>query len=219
MKAQSSDYIQLQNVYKTKARKDLAEVLKSVRSVEKQVGRQNPVDEAEVEAFCKGAAFVKLVRGRPIHVPSKASLMDVGDRAQYMCRELQDEESLLPVFIAFQAYDRYLEQTQTTPRYEVGQDEQLQDLESSLIATTGAFVDQLAEAASSDLDTTTVKEKLRLVITELCRAGGGELHNISALTGGMVAQEVIKAITKQYIPVDNTCVFDGITSRTAVFKL
>jgi amyloid beta precursor protein binding protein 1 len=53
---------------------------------------------------------------------------------------------------------------------------------------------------------------------EVARANGGELHNISALTGGMVAQEVIKIITKQYIPVDNTCIFDGITSRTQVLR-
>jgi amyloid beta precursor protein binding protein 1 len=54
---------------------------------------------------------------------------------------------------------------------------------------------------------------------EVARAGGGELHNVSALTGGMVAQEVIKIITKQYIPVDNTCVFDGIESRCQVLRL
>ena len=54
---------------------------------------------------------------------------------------------------------------------------------------------------------------------EVARANGGELHNISALTGGMVAQEVIKIITKQYIPVDNTCIFDGITSRTQVLRI
>jgi amyloid beta precursor protein binding protein 1 len=54
---------------------------------------------------------------------------------------------------------------------------------------------------------------------EVARANGGELHNISALTGGMVAQEVIKIITKQYIPIDNTCIFDGITSRTQVLRI
>jgi NEDD8-activating enzyme E1 regulatory subunit len=54
---------------------------------------------------------------------------------------------------------------------------------------------------------------------EVARARGGELHNISALTGGIVAQEVIKIITKQYIPVDNTCIFDGITSRAQVVKV
>jgi amyloid beta precursor protein binding protein 1 len=53
---------------------------------------------------------------------------------------------------------------------------------------------------------------------EVARAKGGELHNISAMTGGMVAQEVIKLITKQYIPIDNTCILDGITSRTQVLR-
>jgi amyloid beta precursor protein binding protein 1 len=51
------------------------------------------------------------------------------------------------------------------------------------------------------------------------RAGGGELHNISSLAGGLVAQEVIKVITKQYIPVDNTCLFDGIKSVASVLKV
>lgn len=54
---------------------------------------------------------------------------------------------------------------------------------------------------------------------EVAHAGGGELHNTSALTGGMVAQEMIKIITKQYIPVDNTCIFDGLTSRAQVLRL
>lgn len=62
-------------------------------------------------------------------------------------------------------------------------------------------------------------ERLVQAAEEVSRAGGGELHNISALTGGMVAQEVIKIITKQYIPIDNTCIFDGIVSRCQVLRL
>lgn len=62
-------------------------------------------------------------------------------------------------------------------------------------------------------------ERVVKVAEEVARAGGGELHNTSALTGGMVAQEIIKIITKQYIPVDNTCVFDGISSRCQVLHL
>lgn len=45
------------------------------------------------------------------------------------------------------------------------------------------------------------------------------MHNIAALTGGIVSQEIIKVVTEQYIPVDNTCVFDGIKSRSEVFKV
>lgn len=73
-----------------------------------------------------------------------------------------------------------------------------------------------------DLDGLDVKlcnEKIDPILTELVRAKGGELHNISALTGGMLAQEAIKVVTKQYIPTDNTCVFDGVLSKTEVFRL
>ena len=62
-------------------------------------------------------------------------------------------------------------------------------------------------------------EKIVQAAQEVARAKRGELHNIAALTGGMVAQEIIKIITKQYIPIDNTCILDGITSRTQVIKV
>ena len=63
------------------------------------------------------------------------------------------------------------------------------------------------------------KERVVQAAREVARAAGGELHNIAALTGGMVAQEIIKIVTRQYIPIDNTCVFDGIASRCQVLRL
>lgn len=57
MKAQSKVYVQLQGIYKAKARRDASEVLEIVRSTP---GGEY-IDPAEVEMFCKNAAFVKLV--------------------------------------------------------------------------------------------------------------------------------------------------------------
>lgn len=34
--------------------------------------------------------------------------------------------------------------------------------------------------------------------------------------GGIVAQEVIKLVTKQYIPLEGTLVFDGVRSASGV---
>jgi NEDD8-activating enzyme E1 regulatory subunit len=79
---------------------------------------------------------------------------------------------------------------------------------SDIIAT----IDKTIPGASSN-------PRIVQVAEEVARANGGELHNISALTGGMVSQEVIKIITKQYIPIDNTCIFDGITSRTQILRI
>lgn len=57
MKAQSKVYIQLQSIYKAKARKDAAEILQIVQATP---GGER-VDPAEVDLFCKNAAFVKLI--------------------------------------------------------------------------------------------------------------------------------------------------------------
>jgi amyloid beta precursor protein binding protein 1 len=59
MKAQSTVYVQLQNIYKSKARKDAAEVLEIIRS---QPGGEE-IKASEVDNFCKNAAFIKLIHG------------------------------------------------------------------------------------------------------------------------------------------------------------
>lgn len=57
LKAESGVYIKLQNIFKAKAREDAAEVLRSVRAVP----GGEAIGSAEVEEFCKNAAFVKLI--------------------------------------------------------------------------------------------------------------------------------------------------------------
>jgi amyloid beta precursor protein binding protein 1 len=57
MKAQSSTYIKLQSLYRTKARQDVEEIMSVVRSIE---GSEH-VAQADVELFCKNAKFIKLV--------------------------------------------------------------------------------------------------------------------------------------------------------------
>jgi amyloid beta precursor protein binding protein 1 len=57
------------------------------------------------------------------------------------------------------------------------------------------------------------------ILEELCRYGSSELHSIAAFIGGCCAQEVIKLITHQYIPIDNTLIYNGIQQSISVFKL
>ena len=202
MKAQSADYIQLQNIYKAKARKDLAEVVEIVHAVEKESRREILIDDREIEAFCKGAASVKLIKGRSIKIASNPSETSWDDSVKSLCQELGDETSLLHIYLGFLAYDSVF------PR----------DKES-MLSYCKETVEKMQRESSATLDTEAVMERVEKVIEELARGKEGELHNISALTGGMIAQEVIKAITKQYIPFDNTCVFDGIVSKAGVFRV
>jgi len=66
------------------------------------------------------------------------------------------------------------------------------------------------------LNTAAVSEN---AVHEMCRFGAAELHNIAALLGGVVAQEVIKVLTHQWVPLNNTLVYNGMNSTTSVFVL
>ena len=57
------------------------------------------------------------------------------------------------------------------------------------------------------------------ILEELCRYGASEIHSISAFIGGCCAQEAIKLITRQYVPIDNVLLYNGIRQSTSVFKL
>ncbi|CAI2347358.1 unnamed protein product [Caenorhabditis sp. 36 PRJEB53466] len=56
-------------------------------------------------------------------------------------------------------------------------------------------------------------------ITEMCRFGAAELHVISSYIGGIAAQEIIKLATNQYVPLNNTFLFDGHTQESSTFML
>ncbi|KAL9000123.1 MAG: hypothetical protein Q9169_001198 [Polycauliona sp. 2 TL-2023] len=209
MKAQSGDYIQLQNIYKAKARKDVDEVTQSLRSMEAKMKRQTPVEAKEIESFCKGAAFVKLIKGKPlpIHGPSSRIPQTLLDNI------LEDEDSLLPILVAFQVYDQWLQDSSGTSHKD--------NERATTTAEENSTLDALVQSARLLMDqhVDEIMPRIEPTLEEFARASGAELHNISALTGGMVAQELIKVLTKQYIPIDNTCVFDGITSKSGVFRI
>lgn len=57
------------------------------------------------------------------------------------------------------------------------------------------------------------------ILQELCRYGASELHSVSAFIGGCCAQETIKLITHQYVPIDHILVYNAIRQSTSIFKL
>jgi len=91
MKAQPGVYIKLQNIYKAKARQDVAEVLEMVQ--ESPRGRN--VDPGDVELFCKNAAFVKLINagranGARLTEVARKSPVRSHSFLKFLARELVD---------------------------------------------------------------------------------------------------------------------------------
>ncbi|MES1910191.1 MAG: hypothetical protein MHM6MM_002835 [Cercozoa sp. M6MM] len=56
-------------------------------------------------------------------------------------------------------------------------------------------------------------------VRELCRYGGAQLHNIGALLGGVTSQAALKLVTRQYIPLNNCFLFNGIHGIAATLRL
>ena len=196
MKAKSADYVKLQNIYKAKARRDVADVTGDVRQLEKDIHRRVP--DAEIEAFCKNASHVKVVHGTAL--PGILGRLDApvdleGPKlASWALDQLSkckdDPDSLLPLWVALR-----LSRTRTS-QSEAG-----------------------ASSTPKEWEAVAAHPSVSPHLAEIARAAGGELHNISSIAGGMVAQEAIKVITRQYVPVDNTCVFDGVRGKVWVGKL
>ncbi|KAI9787420.1 MAG: hypothetical protein M1835_002687 [Candelina submexicana] len=187
MKAKSADYIKLQNIYKSKARDDIAEVLATVRRTEARLGRtKDLIEEKEIEAFCKGAGFVKLVRGRPPHTVHTKIGKRWADRAKFAWQELNDPDSQMALYVAFLAQEAAIGEA----------DADSEGFEETVQRFAKEIIDNLRREAMSEHSTDEIDSRVNQVIQEMARAGAGELHNVSALTGGIVAQEAIKVITK-----------------------
>lgn len=60
-------------------------------------------------------------------------------------------------------------------------------------------------------------------VDELCahwqRSNGAQLHNTCSVIGGIASQEIIKVVTQQYVPIDNTLLWNGIKSRVSTWAL
>ncbi|SMY27522.1 unnamed protein product [Zymoseptoria tritici ST99CH_1A5] len=227
MKARSDTYIQLQNIYKQKARQDCAEVISSVRELEAQTDRAQhlSIPDAEIENFCKMAAHISLVRGQPLRVIHPDAPISFSGRAKFVVQELTNPESLVGLYIAFLAWDEFVathhagNQTLTPPGLS---DTSFEDDCTRLTGIAHKMIDTAINNAGTRIEEpeySQARSKVEKWCIELTRAGGGELHNIAALTGGLIAQEAIKVITRQYVPVQGACVFDGVGSRTWVGQL
>ncbi|EEY14673.1 NEDD8-activating enzyme E1 regulatory subunit [Verticillium alfalfae VaMs.102] len=184
MKAQSSVYIQLQGIYKAKARKDAAEVLDSVR-------RAQGANTSTRQRVFYDDAMTSLERPCSSCVYEELANDDMAAMGVMPA-------SLLPIYLALRATSHALD-----------------------TAAAGAALspETILKDVTALVPRATESERYAQAAQEVSRAAGGELHNVSAVMGGLVAQEMIKIITKQYIPVHNTCIFDGIGSRCQVLRL
>ncbi|GBF66292.1 NEDD8-activating enzyme E1 regulatory subunit [Trichophyton mentagrophytes] len=224
MKAQSSDYIWLQNIYKSKARSDAAEVLATVRNLECKLraGREGvPISEKEIDTFCKNAAHIKVIRGNEIPILSPVPSGGISRQTVKAIKSsLQNPDSLIPIFIALSTLDGLVTEFKETGHLGMMEEPSYLDNTDNWTAMLSKVLAGLGQEENGmDEIESGLGSRIESAISEVRRAGVGELHNISAMAGGCIAQEALKVLTRQYVPLDNTFILDGVRSRGEMFRL
>ncbi|PFX26195.1 NEDD8-activating enzyme E1 regulatory subunit-like [Stylophora pistillata] len=203
MTADSKRYIELQNIYQEQARKDIAVVTQRVHRILLDLGKStDSISDSEIRLFCKNAAFLRLVRGRSLAEESEPSLAKANELAGY----LEDPDSNVVFYILLKAVDRFYSQYHRHPG---NFDEQVE----ADVVKLKSCLSSLLQEWSVNAD---VKEEY---VHEMCRYGASELHPVAAFIGGAAAQEIVKLVTHQFVPFNDTYIYNGITGSSTTLQL
>ncbi|WMV56329.1 hypothetical protein MTR67_049714 [Solanum verrucosum] len=211
-------YVNLQKTYQAKAEADFLVMEQRVRNLLKKIGRDPAsISKANIKSFSKNARKLAVCRYRLIEEEFNSPVQS--ELQKYLTNEdhgtLQEANSLkvLPentaagLYILLRAADRFAVNYNKFP----GQFDSEMDEDISRLKTTAVgLLNDLgcnSSALSEDL------------INEMCRYGASELHVVSAFVGGVASQEVIKLITRQFIPMSGTFIFNGIDNNSQLLLL
>lgn len=216
MKSDTARFIHLQKTYRAKAMSDISRVkLHLIHHLTAQNRPSTAIPDAEIESFCKHAAFIKVIRYRSLEEEFTRPNTKV---IQAALEEAGAQDSPIHLYLAKQAADTIKTERGSFPgRLPDSYSDDQQILTRTALAQCGTSTTTTTETTTTE--TSAFVDPLTRACREMTRSGHGELHNIASFMGGVAAQEMIKIITRQYVPVNNTVVFDGIRSVTAVFEM
>ncbi|EFA00552.1 nedd8-activating enzyme E1 regulatory subunit [Tribolium castaneum] len=200
MAADTSSYITLQQLYQKQAQTQCEIIYRRALEIARNLGlSQETITESEAKLFCKHASELHVIRGSCIADEYQKTRVDLTS-----C--LEDPDSLMFHYITLRGLERFISEFNSYPG-------QLDDhVEPDVLKLKGIIGKLLGEWGCSQI----IRDER---VHEVCRYGGAELHSVSAILGGCAAHEAIKLITLQYKPLNNTFIYDAITSTSASFTL
>ncbi|KZT52363.1 putative ubiquitin-activating enzyme subunit [Calocera cornea HHB12733] len=202
MHTTTSTYVELQNLFRAQAEQETLLFENCLKTTVEEV--KGSWDEreslglgrAEVKEFIRNAAGVRVFKGRKWGSVQPAEIVSA----------LQNdlESGMLPapaaVYSAFLASADFYGAHGRHPRPTDADNAELLQFATRRL-TAGGWEGELPETVTTALG-------------EIARAQGSDIPTTAALVGGMVAQEAIKFITRQYVPIAGTCMVDLIKSTT-----
>ena len=205
MFSSSDKYIGLQRLYQRQARQDADTVGKKVISILSTLGRPtDSIPEQDIQKFCRNCAYLRVIRCRSLS--QEYALPSL--KTDTLAFNLEDDSNISAYYVLLRAADKFTAATHRFPGL-------AQEFYDSDIAEMSKLV-AVVLTADLQIPSRTIKHDF---VVEFCRSGGAELHSVAAFVGGVAGQEVIKLITHQYVPFNNTYLYDAITSSSLTMEL
>jgi len=211
-------YVKLQKIYRQKAQRDLQLFTQHVHRIDATVPPER------IQLFCKNVYNLRYLTTRTLQeelsfqTGDRASPSDRSVREDLLaeCGDPADPPAQTPLlwYLALRACEMH----QSHHRQHPGADSRRLALEAD-VASVRSYLALLLERAGLDGDPllrSLVDERAHA--EEMVRYDNAELHNVAAVVGGVASQEIVKLITEQYVPLDNTFVFNGLAGIGAVYR-
>jgi len=197
-------YIILQKIYQEKAEADFLSFERRVRGILKNIGRDpDSIPRASIKSFCRNARKLRVLRYRSLEDEFSSPVTAELQR----CLGDEDKSTAVSFYVLLRAVDHF---ATSYNRYPGVFDEEL-DEDVSRLKTIGVGLLNDMGCVGANLS-----EDL---ISEMCRFGASELHCVAAFVGGIASQEAIKLITKQFVPISGTFIFNGIDHKSQLLAL
>ncbi|KAJ3508486.1 hypothetical protein NMY22_g16596 [Coprinellus aureogranulatus] len=200
MKADTKQYVGIQRLYKDRASEEKRVFKDILATVLKDQGEDpNLIDDETIDAFVKNAHILRLLKGK------KWGWIDADQAA--LAEHAQNNPKQLAIHLALSALSTLHAKhllTQTPNQTEFAPSLEELTAEAQAILPKNVEFDEESQVHFNN------------AVGELARAPTADLPNTAALLGGVVAQEVIKLITKQYVPIEGYCTIDLVETWTGI---
>jgi len=234
MHSKTVHYVRLQQLFAQKAAADTAAVTAHVHRLltSKQVARKSDsIPQKQIDLFVKNVRALRVVRTRPIdseYNPKEFNSESVNDKLEEpwqmdLTKEEQDDRVLkgpgnIHWYFALRAVDQFQAATGRfpgTPNPGGAQGSEVKGVDLQADEDqVWKFMEQLYQQNGIK-----AAEPVKDTAKEIVRYGATEIHTVAAFMGGVGAQEGLKLLIKQYVPFNNTLLFNGIHASVGVYNL
>eukprot|EP01038_Epipyxis_sp_PR26KG_P012040 gene12040-16113_t len=246
MTSTTETFVQLQHIFQQKAHTDLLLFTDIVKKKLQEFGRNiESVPSDYIETFCKNTFNIMNITTRTIS--DEITSLDNEETASSIRSILTDDtfeqdcvQTPLLWYLTLRAADQFYEKYARWPgslfnNSSLQSDQDEVYLQLSIIRKHFGLTQPFDEIGNNNSSVpmtvddegdgdkmgvwTLEKKDFYNHAIEITRYGGSQLHTISSFVGGIASQEAIKIITHQYIPLNNTYVFNGIASCGGTYNL